>query len=142
MKSLIACLLLLSACADPCYWRHQEIKTGPCRSEVLHYLPINNTNGIDLEFQKGTYGTLGYVGVYCKEIPPSKENALTSEVIIAIDGAGMRYYALRMEGGQRLLLPDVATTALLDAFCAGKNVIIGLEGYYGEFLAADFEGFD
>ena len=136
-------VFLLSSCSDSCYWRYQRIKTEPAcySSELIHYVPKNSCNNIDIEFLKGEYGILGYIGVYCKEIPPASINPKTSEVVIAIENQAMRYYALRMEGGQRLLLPEAATDQLMAAFCAGKCAIIGLEGYYAEVSGIDFPSF-
>lgn len=138
--SFFLLLLFLVSCSKSCFWKYQEIDTH-CplyRTAILSHHSDNQFSGLNLEFLRGSYGTKGYITVVCGEIPPSPQDISLSQVYIAIDGQAQACLAFRMEGGQKVLLPDPITYLLIDALIGGRKVIVALDGYYAEIPAQDF----
>lgn len=136
-------LFFMASCSKSCYWKYQEIETQ-CplyRTASLFHQSDNQFSGLKLEFLKGSYGTKGFISVFASEIPPALEDPKMSRVIIAIDETVESFLAVRMEGGQKVLLPENATFLLIDALQAQRKVVVALDGYYSEIPACDFPKF-
>lgn len=116
----------------PNCWEYREIDRldTPCEKTVLlQYEPDNRFSGIELQFLRGDFGMITYLNVYCQTILPSSLDPCASNVFIRIDDQDSFYLAHRMEGGQRLLLPEEAQEQLITNLWNGKEVTVLLDGY-------------
>lgn len=134
-------LLLLSfaSCVKkPWQFREMEGKCPRSCLAKLSYPAEDCFSGLELSFLKGDFGIKGMIDVFSRSIPTIDQEQHFSSVWICIDGESYYFTAYRMEGGQRLLLPDEATDLLLYHLEAKKSITIQLENYSATFCPANF----
>lgn len=86
----------------------------------------------------GSFGTLGYLNIHGKPIPPTLDSNNEVIAILEIEDERRAYRAIRMEGGQRFLLPDEAKDELIEALLAMKKTKVYLDGYATEVSSRNF----
>ena len=127
---LLSITCLLTACAKKGSWSAEKIDSycdafAFCKVRQLASDPVH---GLDIEFVSFAGAVKAYLIVHSTPIPchlcPSEKTPLYIEIDKAYS-----FYAERLEGGQRFLLPQEATELLSHAFIAGKNALIALPGY-------------
>ncbi len=137
-KSIIALLFFFLPCCSPkTGWVYQEVKTKPITSNSANLrIPVANPfNGLELQFLKGTFGTRAYLSVQAREILPQANDP----VAIIVNEQPYSFATTRMEGGQRLLLPEEATQLLISALSKNQKVIIAASGgFYSEIPPTNF----
>jgi len=141
MKRFLLPLLLLStACSSQKDWNYQEVvsKSSQFDSALLQYHSANELTGVGVELIKGSFGTLGYLNVVARQIPPLPDNPETAIVVFEIDDEKIPYKAERMKGGQRLLLPDEATEKLIATLKSNQTITIYLNGYMTKLEQSNF----
>ncbi len=137
----IVCILLLcAACSTPNQWtyRHVPSSTKTLQSRQLQYLPSSPLVGVGIELLNGNFGTIGYLNVTCCSIPPLKGNPQKAVIILQIEENSFAYQAERMEGGQRLRLPDEATEKLIATLEKEIPVTVVLDGYLSQVSPGNF----
>ncbi len=140
-KNCFFLLFLLPSCScGPC-WVYREVDTS-CpsnNSAFLSYPVLNGFNGIEVQLLRGDFGTLAYLNIPCREIPPLPDAPRYANVLLIIEEDYYSFQAIRMEGGQRLLLPDEATDLLIHALLNCVSVVIALPSHYAEICPMRFE---
>lgn len=129
------------SCTHSTSWTLYELKGRTSTSVTLQYLPKDDLKGVQLQLIQGEFGIVAYVNVTSREILPLKENEKYSRVTLLIDQKPHPFSALRMEGNQRLLLPEEATKLLLEALHSEQTVAIALQGYFSEISKGEFVHF-
>ncbi len=131
MKAFVALLLLLSACASKNVWHMQKVlsKLPDQHSMLISYHPKNEITGIGVELLTGSFGKRAILYVCARQIPSLPHAPHQANVIFLIDEEQHCYKAQKMEGGQKVLLPEEATKMLFEAVECNKGVTIVLDGY-------------
>jgi hypothetical protein len=130
---LAACIFLLGSCCQQKGWIYREVISDfpQFDSAQLMHVPENKFNGIEVELLTGEFGTLGFLNVYCGQIP-------SGTLILQIGGCNYPYTGIVMEGGQRLLLPDAAIQTIIQSLLSGQTIRVCLEGFWTELCPENF----
>jgi hypothetical protein len=121
---LLFCIFFLAGCQQKGWIYRKVVSDSPqFNSAQWKHVTEHAFNGIEVQFLKGDFGTLGFLNVYSRRIP-------SGALIIQIESASYPFTGIVMEGGQRLLLPDEATETILQALRSGQKVWIYLDGGY------------
>ena len=139
MFIFILIISLLTACTKSSYWSEERIHS---HSDTYTFCKVRQrasdpVHGLDIEFVRFADGVKAYLIVHSTPIPCHLCPAEKTPLHIEIDQVHS-FYAERLEGGQRFLLPSEATELLKQAFLSGKNALITLPGYHS---LIDAEGF-
>lgn len=126
-------LFLTTGCNRHSSWIYQEVVSDyPLfDSHQLTFTPENKFNGLEVQFLKGNFGTIGFFNILCREIDSENFSLL-------INGSLSFYKGILMAGGQRLQLPPEATSSLISALLEGNQVIATFGNYYSIILPANF----
>lgn len=89
---------------------------------------------VELELVQSASGLRMYVDTFSR--PLSNSNAFP--ITLTIDGESQIYPAELLQGGQRLLLPDIARDAVIEALLNGQCVEIAAGPYQIEILPTKF----
>ncbi len=140
MNCLILLLFLLSSCYKPSPWAFRQIRSEETsfNSTKLTYASCDSVNEIDLEFLHHQDLVRAYLNVHSRPVPPSNEDPKGALVIIKAGTEEWRFMAYRLEGGQRLLLPQEATDLLVDLLKNLKKVTLSMSGYRTTIDPEDF----
>lgn len=124
-------LLLLTACSTPQAWTTAAVVTKKHQFDSTRVkLDSKNTlTGIGVEFLQGNFGTIGYLTVAARSIPPFQGDEERAIVVMAIGEEKLPFEAHRLRGGQKLRLPDEATEKLLTHLRDGEEITLYLEGF-------------
>lgn len=138
IKYIGACLLLLCSCARSSHWSSNEIhsRTKEHDSSKLSYHSRDRAHGIDVEFLKTKDHLNVYLNVHSIPIPASPSK--TASLKLELEGKILTCEAYRMEGGQRLRLPEEIATLLIESLKNHNDVILTLPGYRTTIMAEDF----
>ncbi len=134
-KSVLALLFLfLSACSSKTGWDYRAVQTKPIASNSANLrIPVTNPfNGLELQFLKGSFGTRAYLSVHAREIPSQANDP----IVIVVDDQSYSFATTRMEGGQRLLLPEEATQLLISALSNTQKVTIAAPGGFSSVISS------
>lgn len=137
---ILSLILLLTACTTPKKWTYSEVvsKTPQFSSTLLQYEPDDEQIGVGVELLKGSFGIVGYLNVQTCKIPSLPDEPNASLVVFAIEDEKIPYKAERMEGGQKLRLPDAAIEKLICALQNSQSVTIYLDGYMSVLETSNF----
>lgn len=137
IKHAGACLLLLCACSSHSHWTADQVRSDKKEfsSTKLSYL---SSHGIDVELLKIAERLNVYLNVHSLPVPPHQGNPKSALLKLEIDGEVLRCETYRLEGGQRLLLPEDITRVLLEALNNHKDATLILQGYRTTIKAEDF----
>jgi hypothetical protein len=136
------CILLttlLLGCTKSGYWSEERIHS---HSDAFAFCKVrqrasDQVYGLDIEFVRFVDGVKAYLLIHSTPIPchlcPNEKTPLHIEI-----DKTYSFYAERLEGGQRFLLPQEATELLKHAFMEGKNALITLPGYHSLIDAQGF----
>jgi hypothetical protein len=132
--------LLFAACSSHKEWTYREVVSSnpEFNSCLLRYQTKNEIIGIGVELLKGSFGTLGYLNVCSRQIPHLPETPNQSIVVFVIGDEKFPYKAERMEGGQKLLLPEDAKEKLIASLQDNKTVTIYLDGFMSTLEPSNF----
>ncbi len=136
----LSSIAFLSSCGT-CGWEYREVVTDcPQYNSALLTHPVQEDfSGIEVQFLKGEFGVVTYLNVMCRTIPPFNDHSSEAIVILEIDGEKTPIVAMRMEGGQRVRLPDEIGWKMLDALDAEQTLSIYLDGYGTEICRDGFK---
>jgi hypothetical protein len=137
--SLLLPLLLLS-CSKQSHWAFDQVHSDKkeFRSTKLTYCSRDPIYGIDLEFLNTEEHLRAYFNIHSIPIPPHKGDPKTTLLTMEIKGETLQWTAYRLAGGQRFLLPEEATAALISALKNRNEVLVTLTGYRTLFRPEDF----
>lgn len=138
--AIFALFLFLFSCGRKELWQYREVVEGCAQfnSANLTYCPSNLFTGIEVQFLKGEFGTLCFLNVFSRAIPPFAQDPKSALVIIEIDDQQYPFKAIRMESAQRVLLPDEAASMLISALHNSCMVTIYLESYMAQISSQKF----
>jgi len=133
--------IIFTSCCPPCHqWKLASIK-GDCPSSnyIKAYLPTRNTfNGIEPELVC-TNGLLQlYLNAHSLQFPCNSDNHAQTNVEVIIGDQDYCFIAERLEGGQRLLLPNEALEIIVCSLLEKNNVEITIGRYESTLI---YEGF-
>lgn len=140
MKKLLLALIVLASCGRKEVWQYREV-VSDCpqfNSANLTHCPSNPFTGIEVQFLKGEFGTLCFLNVFCREIIPLLGDPKSALAILEIDQTQYPFKAIRMESGQRALLPDEAACLLISALSNASTVTIYLDSYVTQISSEKF----
>lgn len=107
-------------------------------SSKLSYRSHDRSRGIDLEILQTQEHLKAYLCVHSIPIPAYQGNPKAALATLTLDSEILSCQSYRLEGGQRLLLPEEITVALIKALEKGKDVTISLPGYRTVIPAENF----
>lgn len=136
----LSSIFFLSSCGT-CGWEYREVVTDyiDYNSAQLTHLIQEEFSGIEVQFLKGEFGVITYLNVMCRTIPPFNDHPSEALVVLEIDGEKTPIVATRMEGGQRVRLPDEMGWKMLDALDADQTVKVYLDGFGTELCNSGFK---
>ncbi len=139
MRFILGLILLsLFACGKPCYWTHDTIRSHHKDYSKIVYNPRDPIHGIELELVSAEEHLKGYLNIHACPLPLHPDQSKSIVVKIEIDGQTTTYEAFRLEGGQRVLLPDDLLNTLVNSLSNDINVTVILPGYRSQILAEGF----
>lgn len=134
MRKQFVCALVLitllktSCCPQYNHWKLAAIKADcPTASYVKVYLPPCNTfNGLEAVFMSCNGNMHLYFNALTLLFPCLCNDENHSEVVIIIKDESYRFIAERLQGGQRLLMPEesmlLITLCLLEKECVEVSI--------------------
>jgi len=140
MHFLTLFLFLFFACTKPSPWAFDQVHSHEeeFRSTKLAYRSHNPVNGIDLEILKTHEHLNAFLNIRSMPIPPLKNDPKGAILLLTIDGKNVRHKVYRFDGGQRFLLSEETTSALIEALKNHQDVSLSLSGYTTLVKAEDF----
>ncbi len=94
------------------------------RSARVTFTPDSTFCTLQLELLQGEFGTIGYLNTVRGNLPPTdKVTIAIGEKISIVDG-------IRLEGNQKMRLPDQATELIIDSLLEEKQIKIILQNYH------------
>lgn len=135
---VMATAILINGCSHPRRWEFREVLSKQYNSRQLSYHPESSLNGIGLELLEGPFGTVGYVEVTVRTIPPIAANTNQALLILKIENEPFTYESTLMEGGQRLLLPQDAIEKIIECLRLDQPFTLYLNGYISKFNPVDY----
>jgi len=137
-RALCALFLFLSlfSCSSCPQWHLEEAVTcDPLfRSSRIFYDNLDPYCQVELELVQSASGLRMYIDTFSR--PLSNSNVFT--ITLTIEEEAQIYSAELLQGGQRLLLPDVARDAVIDALLNEKCVQISAGPYQATILPTKF----
>ncbi len=79
-----------------------------------------------------------FINVFSRKIPPHKNQDKRAVVTIEIEGKTNTCLADRLEGGQRLRVPEDCAQQIITAFLTNKTILIKLQGYQRSIKPLNF----
>lgn len=135
-----ACLifLFLVSCRSQCrQWELATIQSDcPSLTYAKVFLPTcNNFKGLSAELVSNAEGVVFYLNALTFQFQKSSDPGF-STVDIEIDGQWYSSQAIRLEGGQKIILPQELQELIVTALVADQPVEVRV-GRYHELLIAD-----
>lgn len=121
------CLLYLSSCSETCQqWTLAEALTcHPCyNSGRMYLLPESDCHHLELELDRGRSGIRMYLNLLLLPAQPypGDPNRTTAQLIV--DGEVSTFYPYCFSGGQRLLIPEEITQAIIENLSEGEISLV------------------
>lgn len=138
-KGIIASLFLflLTSCyhAGP-KWCLDLPREGCCQSGRLKFPAAEPCTGVNFEIIRSGEYNWGYLSVLSFAIPAG-EDAMTPVTITAGDQS-FTFFARRLEGCQKLLLPDEGLDMIINWLMTGHTIHICFDRYQTTLYSQDF----
>ncbi|MEI8365700.1 MAG: hypothetical protein WCF65_04695 [Parachlamydiaceae bacterium] len=136
---LISCLFV--SCSPPCYqWKFAAIKADcPPATYVKGYLPACNTfSGIEAQLvcTNGTF--VLYLDTCTLQFPSTSDCPTQTKVNISVNNHKYQILAERLEGGQRLILPDDTVQFIIYSLLQASCVEISVGRYQTTLVCEGF----
>lgn len=135
-------LILLASCSHNCQqWKLATIKAShPCSTYTKARLaPSDLFNGMEAELLcNGNDETL-FFNVHILCFPPAKNPEGKIDVAVCIKGESFTFAAYRLEGGQRLMLPDEAKQIIVASLLEGFPVYVSVGRYEAKLVCNNFQ---
>jgi hypothetical protein len=140
LSSLVIILICITGCRSNNSWVFDRVESGNAafNSSRLTFPSSDQINGIDVEFLKTPHHLYTYLNVHSLPISPLKSSPQHAFVYIIIGEEKHRFEALRREGGQRLLLPEDASSLLISALQKHQTIILKIAGYTSQISPQGF----
>lgn len=138
-SALFLVFIFLLGCSPPCHqWELVNIKANcPCITYSKAYLPVcSRFSGIEAELLCAGAEKHLYLNAFSLQFPKCADDEDTTEVIVLINDIEYTFIAQRFEGGQRLLLPEIAQQLIIDALLEGHCIDLST-GHYRATLIPD-----
>lgn len=133
--------MMLNGCSTPgCQqWQFDTILTPySCyNSGRLTLLPAD-LKSVSLELVRGVSGERLYVNTLSLSFPCDLNNSSKCQLTFAIDEVNYSVSADRLQGGQRLLLPQAATQQIIEALLENKSVQMTVGRYHVVIISTSF----
>lgn len=138
--AMALCLMLLSACSHQNEWAFDQIKSHDQEhsSTKLTFVPKDPYNGVFVDWVQTSDILKVYLTVNSTPIPPYQGETKAAKVVFSIAGNLHTFIGYRFEGGQKILLDEVATHLLNATLEKGQNVTIALTGYKSTISPTQF----
>jgi len=140
--ALFLIILSLSSCQQNCrQWDFTKIP-GECPPTTFAraYLPAcSNLNGIAAEFLSIGGELHLFLNALLFEFPSSESDPCVSIVTVKINDTELEYPAERLDGGQRLMMPQEATETIVAALCEGLCVEVSVGSYRETLISTRFQ---
>lgn len=99
----------------------------------------NSLSGLSLEVQCTRYtGMRMYISIFSLAFPKEKDNPAATKVNVAWDEGSYTFLAHRLEGGQKLLVPDEDAQKILRLLSEGQTLEIRVGRYVSEVHPTGF----
>ena len=140
MQRVLLFLLLLAACTQEKSWTYQEVKASAPQfhSQSLSF-SSNAINGIGVEILQGSFGIVGYLNVTSCTIPSIPDAPDQAIISLQAGEEQLVYRGKKMEGSQRVRLPEEALSYLISSLQNNHSVTIYLDGYSTEVTPKKFK---
>jgi len=119
-------LLVTSCFHNDNEWSFQQLATNHPKYNCgrVFYKSSDAFLGLEIELVRSSKGLNGYVNTFSSTIPEAPDRPNYTKITLIVDKDCKNFYVHRLEGGQRLLLTDEATQALLKALQDGQKLTI------------------
>lgn len=138
-----ACLTaaLLTGCSRSDSWKVSHIQSGSKQfsSSRLSYRSPDPVNGVDVQFLSLDESCHLYLHVHSHPIKPYMGDPKKALVQVKTEDKTTSYFAIRHQGGQRLLLPDEAKDYIVEKLKSGQFVTISTSGYSSTLTPESFD---
>ncbi len=126
IRSLAFILVAASCQPESNSWEVKETKSRHRSHQAVRLAkkPDNPFRGMEIEFVKTSSGRRAYLNVYSLAFPSTGADGKQTEVLIRSGEIEHRFLASRLEGGQRVLLPEDATNLLIEQLTNQQTVVI------------------
>jgi hypothetical protein len=124
------CLLCLCSCSKTTrewnFWTNGN--PNACFSSGRMTLASDNTTSqMELEISRTASGTRMYLNIFLLAVAPLSEDPNKATFELIIEGqAPLRFYPYRLEGGQRLLLPQEVSDYIIELLLSNQCFTIKL----------------
>lgn len=140
-KGVISLFFLLISCnSPPCQqWRYDAVITG-CRAynSVQLTLPPADLKSISVDLVHGVNGTRMYINTLSIPFPCDSGKPEKIYLNYKIDSVWCGIEVDRLQGGQRLLLPEFAVQHFIEALLKNKSIQINVERYDVTIVSTGF----
>lgn len=135
-RALCALFFFLSSCASYPQWHLEKVVTCDplSRSIRLFYDSLDPFCQIELELVQSVSGLRMYLNTFGRPL----SYGTTFPITLTIEEEDLVYTAELLEGGQRLLLPDAARDAVIEALFNEQCVQIAAGPYQATILPTQF----
>ena len=139
-QTFLLLLLCCASCKSNNSWTFDRVESGSSNfnSTRMTFPSPDPINGIDVELLRTSNRLYAYLNVHSLPIPQLNNHPKHAFVYFLIGEEKHRFEALCREGGQRLLLPDEATTLLISAMQKQQTIDIKVSGYAAQVTPSGF----
>lgn len=124
--------ILLASCQKRDSWQHSAIRTGNKEFDAkrLTYPALSKHSDIEIEFLRIKNRLHVYLNVYSESIPSLENDQKLSLIVIESKGIKQEFFVERLEGGQRLRIPEESLPLFIKLLESHSNLILSAKGGY------------
>ena len=131
-KYFLLLFFLLCGCSRDKQWNQSAIKTGgqSGNHERLVYEVKNPFREVEIELARIDQMTTVFLNVHESHIPPHDGNPKKAAIHLKTHTREITLIADRLEGGQRLKLPPLASKHLIEVLCTSEHVTLSIDPHF------------
>ncbi len=137
-----ALFIALISCSRPCQkWSIDKTVTRcpSFNSGKISLKPACLFGEIELEIAQGPCEQRMYLNVFALEFPSLPEDPAKAKVIISFEDRESITYGFKLQGGQRLLLPDETAQEITAALLEGQSFCLKVGKYESTIIPNGFQ---
>ena len=138
---MLTLFLFLCSCSKPCNnWEYKGMISScpPVTYGKIYLSPKNHFRELELEFSRGCSGIKMYLNAFSVEFPQNGGGSSTTKVLIQAGQESYEVDADRLEGGQRLILPQGVSENIICRLLNQEQVCISAGKYKSEISPQGF----
>ncbi|MCB1112267.1 MAG: hypothetical protein H7A37_00295 [Chlamydiales bacterium] len=141
---LLLSLFLCSCVPQPsrCWQHYCDDACEPQYRTVKTWLPaVDRFQSLELEVLTNNEGTYVFINTFSLPIPSAPGHPSKAFVTITIDDSEQQFLADRLEGGQRLRLPEDAAQLLIGALKSQQCIQVRTGRYSADVTTTNFTSY-